>query len=524
MRGNIMRTTTIRFTGLASGLDTESMVEAMLTPQKAKVDSAIQQQKLLELKKDAWKEMNSKIYSFYKDTLGPLRLSNTFNQKNVTLSQSNIIEIENKGSFPDGTHKIKVENLAEGALVKTKKITVHLDKDSKPIKDFDGDGKLDDKVTKQTKLADLEIKVGEKITINGQEPPVEITQDMTIGDLEAKFKAVGISTNFDEKAQSFFISSKGTGANEKITLSSTDSNALKNLGIELSNEGTYEYSGRDALIRYNDVEVTSSTNVISVNGMSIKLLAASTQEVTAISQTDINSIVDTVVKFVDEYNKLIETMSEKINADYNKDYLPLTDEQKKEMSEDDIKLWNKKIDDSILRKDPILQAITSSMREIIGTTSYTDSNNKKFTLQSFGITTSKNWNEAGKLYIDEEKLRKTVGENPDAFKGLFTNRVETTGTSEGDKKKAIEKSGIGVRLYEDISNRLKGSTIKSAEFLFNDKQIDKQIKSQKEEVAKLEDRMTSMENLYYKQFTAMEKMLSQLNTQSSWLTSQMGGI
>ena len=49
-----MRTTNIRFTGLSSGLDTENLVQAMITPYKTKVDAATQQQKLLELKKDAW--------------------------------------------------------------------------------------------------------------------------------------------------------------------------------------------------------------------------------------------------------------------------------------------------------------------------------------------------------------------------------------------------------------------------------------------------------------------------------------
>lgn len=521
--GYIMRTTNIRFTGLASGLDTESLVTAMITPYQMKVDSATQQQKLLELKKDAWKEMNSKIYSFYKDTLGPLRLNATFNQKTTTISHPGFIEIDNNGSFPDGTHKIQVKRLAEGASVNTKKIEV----------DINNDGTVDeqDKIAKSTKLTDLKIKEGTTIKIGAES--IEVSDKTTIKDLESTLQKAGFSANFDESAGAFFISTKGTGGDQKIqlevihpvpnTTNQSDTEVFSALGI-LPEGSNYTYSGKPALITYNGIEIESQTNNVTVNGMNIKLLAESNnQNITVVSQTDVNSMVDTVVKFVDEYNKLIDEMNTKVNASYNKDYLPLTDEQKKEMSEEDIKLWNEKINSSILRKDPVLQAITSSMREIIGSSSYTDNNGNKFTLQSFGIGTSKNWKEGGKLYIDEDTLRKKVAENPDEFKALFTNRVDADAAGI-DKAEALKQSGIGVRLYEDITERLKGTTLKSAESLFNDKHLEKEISNQKDEVAKLEDRMARMESMYYKQFTAMEKMLSQLNNQSSWLTSQLGGM
>ena len=88
----------------------------------------------------------------------------------------------------------------------------------------------------------------------------------------------------------------------------------------------------------------------------------------------------------------------------------------------------------------------------------------------------------------------------------------------------MEASGIGTRLYDHISDKLKSNSLKSANFLFNDKLLDKSIEAKEDEVSKLEERMARMEDLYYSQFTAMEKAISEMNSQSSWLMSQTGGM
>lgn len=545
-----MRTTNIRFTGLASGLDTESMVQAMVQPYKYNVDQAIQEQKLLELKKDAWKEMNGKIYKFYTDTLSNLRLERSFNNKEVTMSPAGLIEIGNKGSFPDGTHKITVEKLAQGAMVDTSSIGKDIDKNKITLSSLDSN------------FIDKTIEIG----VGGKTTSIKVDASTTIRDLEKNLQDAGLSAQFDEKAGAFFISTKETGSSQTIEFAikdksgnvDTDQNSLLGkLGIggntptpPVNPPMPVKFSGEDAEITYNGVSVTSATNVVTVNGMEIKLLGADpSQEITVVSKADTETTKNVLLKFVNEYNNLIEEMNNKINAPYNKSYMPLTDEQKKEMSEEDIKLWNAKVEDSLLRKDPVLQAITSSMRSIISDTKVTVMENGKevqYTLASFGITTSPDYKEGGKLIVDEKKFNDMASKHPDVLTQLFTKHEDpkelarkdwNAGGATGDfedfwnkadqKKytdKAMKQSGLGVRLYEDISDRLKGTTIKSSNFLFNDKELDKKIRSQKDEVAKLEDKMYRMEDMYYKQFTAMEKMLSQLNNQSNWLMSQLGGM
>jgi flagellar hook-associated protein 2 len=121
-----MATSAIRFTGLASGMDTESLVKAMVAPYQAKVDAKLQQQTLLEWKKDAYKEMNAKVYSFFTKYASPSRLTSTFSQKNITSSDTDKVQVESGGVAPEGTHTINsITRLAEAARVQTSVIALN---------------------------------------------------------------------------------------------------------------------------------------------------------------------------------------------------------------------------------------------------------------------------------------------------------------------------------------------------------------------------------------------------------------
>ncbi|MGL6174142.1 MAG: flagellar filament capping protein FliD [Cellulosilyticaceae bacterium] len=527
-----MRTTNIKFMGLASGLDTESIVNTMLMPYKSKVDGSKQDQLIMEMKKDAWKDINSKIYSFHTKQLDALRLQSTFSKKNVSTSNSGIVEVGSTIELPDGTHQIKVEQLAEGARLETESLKEKYGVD----------------ISKSAKLSELGINSDTTIEVkykkeDGTEvtTPITLTSDMSIGELEKELKTAlpDANVNFDEGLDAFFVSSKKTGASQSIDLKVTsgDANALANLGFKTTSD-----TGNNTIAYYNGVKIDSESNSVKVNGMELKLVSQG--ETTLVATRDTDAIVDTVVQFVNEYNKLIEDINKLIDAPYNKDYKPLTDEQKKEMSEDEIKLWNEKINNSLLRNDPVLKSITSSMREVLSTTVITDAQGNKVSLSDLGITTGKNWNEKGKLYIDEKKLKEAVSNNPDGVMKLFTQREDPKELYKKDtgldnyeeaikadpklkeqyENLALTKGGIGTRLYGEMNKKLKSTTDKSANFLFNDKVLDKKITEQKEKTKKLEDQMKRMEGLYYKKFTAMEKMMSQLNSQSSWLASQLGGM
>ncbi|MGL4343721.1 MAG: flagellar filament capping protein FliD [Cellulosilyticaceae bacterium] len=548
-----MRTTNIRFTGLASGLDTESMVKAMAMPYQMKVDSSKQQKQLLELKKDAWKDLNKKIWDFHTQTLNTLRLESTFGKTNIAVSNPSIIELDKNITLPEGNHTIDIKQMATGATVS-----------SSSIKDKLINGKKD-----QTTLAGLGIKDGTVIEVNtgkGSIAPITIgkiqdkdsagnpiTRDMTVEDLEKQLSAQlgekGVSCKFDEGVGAFVITSKATGKNETISLSSkgpdgtVDNVALGALGF-VESKGAYQYGGQEAIVTYNGgITVTSESNHIEINGIKFTIKGESTSPITITSTKDPDAIVDTVKKFVDEYNKLIEEMDKLISAPKNKDYLPLTAEQKASMSDEEIKLWDEKVKGSLLSGDSTIKDMLSSMRSLLG--GVVEGNSFSM-LSDIGITTA-NWKEKGKLYIDEKKLRDAIDKDKQGVVNLLAGQGdpkvlydkengqgawETLGGTEAGKatQEAYLKDnknkllGLGDRLYNAMNERTKSSDLKSSNTFYNDKAIQKQITDYSKKISDLEERLARTEDLYYKKFAAMEKMMSQLNSQSNWLSGQIGGM
>lgn len=483
-----MKTSSIRFTGMASGLDTESIVKSMLSTEQSKIDSQTQAKTILEWRKDAWKDMNKKVLEFQTKQLSNMRLQGNFNKKNITCSNPNVIELSSGGALPEGVHSIEyISELAKGASFKTTSI--------KTI------GGL--KPTSVSSLSDLGIttdvvlKVNEgKLGEDGKliETEVALSPDMKIGDVVAKIKAAMPNTNvsFDSGAGAFFISSKKTGNSQTMGLSvvSGDTTALSKLGITKEGISSVDAKGSNAVYSYNGVEVESESNEIYINGLKATLKATTKDEITFTSSRDSDSVVEFMKNFVTEYNALITDIHEKLDTYTGRSYQPLTDDQKEEMTDKEIEQWEKKIKDGLLYKDTALRDLTTSMRSLLS--SSVDGKS----LSSIGISTG-NYADKGKLTLDEDKLKRALSEDLDSVVNTITT--------------------IGGNLYNDLSGRFKSSSTKSANFLFNDKALDKQVNSYTDKISDLQERYTTLETMYYEKFSAMETAINKLNSQSSWL-------
>lgn len=530
-----MRTTNIRFTGLASGLDTESLVNSMIMPYKNKVDTAKQNQTLMEWKKEAWRDMNAKIFDFYDKFVSNARLENSFNKKSITVSNPNIIELGANSTLPEGSHTIdEVKQLAGSARLDTHAIYTDADKKVK--------------AGKGTKLSELNPPIvpptGEhrvlKVNDGGEDAYIIVKGDMTLGDLEKELKNNLKNTNvsFDEMAGAFFISSKKTGEGQKLTFEmynyehdtaldgeltaeivkknkdkltedKKDPNILKNIGFSSIDTSTISIKGQNAIVTYNGVEVQSENNNISVNGFNFTVKAKSSEAISVNSSFDTEGVVTYIKEFVGEYNKLIEDIQKQLDMPSTKGYSPLTDEQKKEMSDYEIEQWEKKIKGSLFRKDSDLEKLLGDMRGIFG--GVVEGNPFK-TFANIGIETG-NWKERGKLNLDEDKLRKALAEDAQGVIDLFSKNGENEAST-----------GLADRMYDMMTKQTKSSEMRTAYSFYNDKVLTKNITDKKDEVSKLQKRMYAMEDMYYKRFTAMEKMMSQLNSQSNFLMNQLGGM
>lgn len=275
--------------------------------------------------------------------------------------------------------------------------------------------------------------------------------------------------------------------------------------------------GEDAEIELNGATFTSSTSNFSINGLTISVNGETDPDevIKITTETDVDAIYDKVKEFFSTYNSLINEMDSLYNADSSRGYEPLTDEEKSQLSDSDIEKWEAKIKDSILRRDSTLESVSNTLKTAF-LKSYTV-NGKKYSLSSFGIktggyfATSDNTKSSYHIDGDEDdeltsgntdKLRKAIASDPDTFVSFFTKLTQ------------------GV--YEQLDKKMKSTTLNSAYTVYHDKTMKNEYRDYSKRISEWEDKIAAYEQKYRQQFTAMEKALAKLNSNTSFITSMLG--
>lgn len=302
---------------------------------------------------------------------------------------------------------------------------------------------------------------------------------------------------------------------DKSTQAYKDAEAL--LGMNQGKMGATRIVGQDSEIELNGATFTAASNSYSINGLNINAnaLTEDGEEITITTNTDTKGIYDTIKNFFKDYNELIKEMDSKYNAPSAKGYEPLTDEEKDALTDTEIDKWETKIKDALLRKDENLNSLATMMKTMLQKTY--EVNGEKLSLSSFGIKTSGYFasgeNEKGMFHIDgdaddektasaTDKLMEAISADPDKVSLFFTKLTEG--------------------LYEEMTKRTKTSSLKSYGTFYNDKAMKKDYDSYKDVIKKWEEKIENYETRYRKQFTAMEKALSNLNSQQSQLSGLLG--
>ncbi|ALC86338.1 hypothetical protein AM499_11230 [Bacillus sp. FJAT-22090] len=232
------------------------------------------------------------------------------------------------------------------------------------------------------------------------------------------------------------------------------------------------------------------------------------------STTDIDSMVSKVKEFVEKYNELISGMNTTLKEKKYRDFPPLTDEQRKDMTESEQKLWDEKAKSGLLRNDSIVSSGLSDFRNAIYGKVGTE-DNVIDTLAEMGITTSGAYSDGGKLVINEDKLKKALTDNPE--------QVVKTLTSSGTKTETEDTRGIVQRLRESMKVFTGKIELKAGKATSTDQQysIGKSLIDTNTRITNFQRRLEDMEARYWKQFTAMETAINKANSQSGYL-SQFG--
>lgn len=215
----------IRLSGMVSGMDTESLVSALVSSYKLKKDNLVKAQTKLSWKQEKWKTMNTSIYGFYSGKLSKARFSSNYTLKTSSISNDKYAKVTASSSAVNGTQKLKVNQLAATGYLTGGKITA-------------SDGS---KITGDTKVSDVigttDGSIGVK-TSSGTKN-ISITEDMTVNQFVAKLKDAGVNASFDENNGRFFISAKESGKDNDFSLIANNDNglnALKKLGIYTVNK------------------------------------------------------------------------------------------------------------------------------------------------------------------------------------------------------------------------------------------------------------------------------------------------
>ncbi|ELK47066.1 flagellar hook-associated protein 2 [Halobacillus sp. BAB-2008] len=502
----------MRIGGLASGMDTDQIIKDLMKAERMPLDKMEQKREWLTYQRDSYRDVN-KLLSELDEMAFDMRLERTYSQK-TTSSSSDAVSATGTATADNGSYKVEVLALAERAYnYSESRITNG---------SFDPDDALQNQ--KDNFINGLTLDEAFSITTynaEGEETTVsfDVSGDKSLNDLlkEISDSDLGVRAFYDKGADKVMMERTVTGNFNK------DEN--KFLGAEIgfngstapfladtlnikngSNDGTgwvlNEKGGTDARFKYNNsFEMTSHTNDYSLNGMNFTFHEVGTSTISVSNNVD--DSFDKVKEFVDKYNSIIEDLNGKLQEKRYRDFQPLTAEQKKAMEENEIELWEEKSKSGMLRGDSVISSALSKMRQNWYTPVETGG---AFTqLADIGIKTSSNYLDRGKLEITEADLRKALQEDPSSVRQLFA------GTE--------ENPGIARRLEATMTEAVKSIESKAGKptSLDNNFLLGRQIKDINEEMTDFEDRLTSIEDRYWRQFGAMESAIQKMNSQSAYI-------
>lgn len=509
----------MRIGGLASGMDIDKIVGDLMKVERAPIDKLKQKKQLLEWQRDAYRDMNRLLNDLDKHIFDGVMRQSTFLQKKVTSSNENIVTATSTPSASNQT--VEISNITQLATAArwTSESAIQT------VGALDPNAKLKDvtflvgRVTPVTLTNSLTVKLS-VTDPSGDTKHVEISVDPNNDTIQSVINKMnqhvdlGVNAFFDDVTKKVVINKKQTGAGASIQVIEGQelfqafgfTTAVNNLEL------TGKVDGQNAKFTINGLETERPSNTFTINGMTYTLKNTHTGTVTISSTTNTDAIFNSIKSFVDKYNETIDEINKKLKETRYRDYQPLTDEQREQLTEKQAEKWEEKARSGILRGDSILSNALSSMRQALYRKVEAASEGFQ-QLAQLGITTTANYLEGGKLIIDEAKLKQKIEENPEAVYRLFSNN------GEGNAK------GIVLQLRDEIKKTIKSIEDKAGNTLKTSNQyiIGKSILDLDTRISAAEDRLKRVEDRYWKQFSAMEKAVQRANSQSMYLMNAFGG-
>lgn len=368
-------------------------------------------------------------------------------------------------------------------------------------------------------------------TVNGAKID-NITADTTVDGLLTAInnnKDAGVTATYLGSANKFVLSSNEKGKGREISLGADPDKKDDAANLIFGGDKKESHDGTDGemSILYNGVKttITSSSNTFSIDGLDIRATntfntGSATAEggVSFTASADTEKVTETVKKFIEAYNAMIDEVRTQATTKPDSNYKPLTDDQKNEMNENSIKNWEDKAKEGILYNSSALKDLDNATQGIFSSmmmngVSYDD-------LEKIGISFSDDYTAGGKIVFDEEKFKTAMDSDPEKVSDLFTgthgivNTIDSTLSTYATRYASKNGNSYGVLIEEAGSEKLS--------LTLTNNSIYKELKDMQETITNLQSQLSTEQDRYISQFTQMERLINQMNSQSSYL-SQLGG-
>ena len=457
--------------------------------------------------------------------------------------------LQNKLDKAFGSGKVTVGEDSNGSLTftaKDNKQTLQISADSKELQNALGiTSTQSNKISTGSSLWENRDKLGlgkyntkeelndalKNFTVNGAKID-NITADTTVDGLLTAInnnKDAGVTATYLGSANKFVLSSNEKGKGREISLGADPDKKDDAANLIFGGDKKESHDGTDGemSILYNGVKttITSSSNTFSIDGLDIRATntfntGSATAEggVSFTASADTEKVTETVKKFIEAYNAMIDEVRTQATTKPDSNYKPLTEDQKNEMNENSIKNWENKAKEGILYNSSALKDLDNATQGIFSSmmmngVSYDD-------LEKIGISFSDDYTAGGKIVFDEEKFKTAMDSDPEKVSDLFTgthgivNTIDSTLSTYATRYASKNGNSYGVLIEEAGSEKLS--------LTLTNNSIYKELKDMQETITNLQSQLSTEQDRYISQFTQMERLINQMNSQSSYL-SQLGG-
>ncbi|MBM7649375.1 flagellar hook-associated protein 2 [Bacillus ectoiniformans] len=502
----------MRIGGLASGMDIDSLVKDLMKAERIPLDKLSQKKQFMEWQRDDYREINKLLFDFDKMIFDGVMKQGSYIQKNINVSNENVASISNLNSTTDFSGSLTVHATAKAATMQSSSAIVEITDPTKKLSEYTSIGTATQTITIKA------IGKDGKLETEGYTLEFDPAKETLNSLMEKINKDSGVNIFYDSATKKVAVTAKYTGNAEntdgtdaaEIVLSGNIFTQLK-LDADNNVAGLHNQTGVNADFTFNGLRTERSSNTFAINGVQFNLKGIG--ETSFSSSPNVDKILDTVVKFVDKYNEIIEKINGEVREKRYRSYQPLTSEQREAMSDKEVEMWEEKARSGTLKGDSVLSGALNKMRVDLYS-SVSGLSGKINQLSEIGIKTSKNYLDGGKLIISEEDLKKAISENPNAIYEMFAKDGNTT-----------SEKGLARRLRDSIENTMKSIEEKAGKsYSVNTSfSLGRVLNNLDNQIDRFESRLIQVEDRYWRQFTEMEKAIQRSNEQSMFLMNQFGG-